>query len=238
MNKLKKCLNVLLQVLLAVCLFVFFASSAVFLTLACKPLYYLDMELLDIEEYSGFDNAEIKENYDALIDYNLPLTDGELIFPSENMMSETAKIHFEEVKDIFDLFKYMALVSIPLCICGIWYFESKKKKEYLLYTGILTLFLPTVLGAFIALNWEKVFLTFHEIAFDNDYWIFDPYEDQIIRILPSEFFMHCAVMIVSIVFIGGGICALLYFWRCRSYFFDKIKVLFQKKEKLENKKDS
>lgn len=211
MNK-GKWYHTALQCLLALAFFLLFVSSSVFLTLACKPLYYLDIELLDIEEHSGFEKEEIKANYNALIDYNLPLSDGELVFPSENMMSETAKIHFEEVKDIFDLFKVTALVMIPLCIAGVYYFYSKRTYRYLLYTGVTTLVLPTVLGTLIALNWEKVFLLFHEIAFDNDYWIFSYWEDQVIRILPSAFFMHCAIMIVALVFIGGGVCTFLYFF--------------------------
>ena len=211
MKWLKNRKDTILQALLALCLFLFFVSFSVFSTLACKPLYYFDIDFLEIEEYSGFEKEEIKANYDALIDYNLSLFDGELIFPSEGMMSETAKIHFEEVKDIFDLFKIVGLVMIPLCIAGVWYFYSKQKIDYLLYTGCITLALPSVLGTFIALNWERVFYIFHKIAFSNDYWIFDPYEDQVINILPSAFFMHCAVMIVGIVFLGGGVSTAIYF---------------------------
>jgi integral membrane protein (TIGR01906 family) len=211
MHAITKYKDTVLQLLLALCLFLLFVSVSVFFTLAFKPLYYFDIDFLDIEDYSGFEKQEIKDNYDALIDYNLPLSDGELVFPSEGMMSETAKIHFEEVKDLFDLFKIMGLVMIPLCIAGIWYFYSKRKIDYLLYTGCITLALPTILGTFIALNWERVFLIFHKLAFANDYWIFDPYEDQVINILPSDFFMHCAALIVGIVFLGGGISAAIYF---------------------------
>ena len=223
MSSKRKWYHVVLQILLATSLFLLFVSSSVFATLAFRPLYYLDIDLLDIEDYSGFEKEEIKANYDALIDYNLPLTDGELVFPSDNMMSETAKIHFEEVKDIFDLFKICALVMIPVCIAGIWYFESKKMRQYLLYTGSLTLILPAVVGGFIALNWQKVFLIFHEIAFDNDYWIFDPYEDGVINILPSDFFMHCAIMIVALVFLAGGVCTVLYFRHKRASIVRPIK---------------
>ena len=88
--------HVVLQILLATSLFLLFVSSSVFATLAFRPLYYLDIVLLDIEGYSGLENQEIKDNYDALNDNNLTLTDGELVFPSDKMKSETAKIHFEE----------------------------------------------------------------------------------------------------------------------------------------------
>ena len=208
--KSKKWYDTVFALLLALAMFLLFVSSSVFLTLAFRPLYYLDIKLLNIAETSGFEKEEIKANYDALIDYNLPLSDGELVFPSDNMMSETAQIHFEEVKDIFDLFKVMALVLLPVCIAGIYYFYIKKRTDYLLYTGIVTVTLPVVVGSLIALNWQKVFILFHEIAFDNDYWIFDPYEDLVITILPDAFFMHCAIMIISLVLLGGVACTALY----------------------------
>ena len=208
--KSKKWYDTVFALLLALAMFLLFVSSSVFLTLAFRPLYYLDIKLLNIAETSGFEKEEIKANYDALIDYNLPLSDGELVFPSDNMMSETAQIHFEEVKDIFDLFKVMALVLLPVCIAGIYYFYIKKRTDYLLYTGIVTVTLPVVVGSLIALNWQKVFILFHEIAFDNDYWIFDPYEDLVITILPDAFFMHCAIMIISLVLLSGGVCTALY----------------------------
>ena len=49
------------------------------------------------------------------------------------------------------------------------------------------------------MNWEWCFVTFHHIAFDNDYWIFDYTTDPVINILPDTFFMHCAIMILAIV---------------------------------------
>ena len=42
-------------------------SLAVVLTLACKPLYYLDIHALHIPETTGCTISEIKANYDAVI---------------------------------------------------------------------------------------------------------------------------------------------------------------------------
>lgn len=199
----------LLQVLLAALLFLFFLSSSVFLTLAFRPLYYIDIRALDIAEESGYDEDIIRENYDALIDYNLPLADGELSFPSLPM-SAHGKQHFEEVKDIFDAFKVLALICIPLCGVGIWYFHTARKKFYLPLTTGLTVALPLLGGLLIAANWEKVFVKFHELFFDNDYWIFDPSEDPVITILPDAFFMHCAVMILFLMIAGGVGCLIAF----------------------------
>ena len=62
----------------------------------------------------------------------------------------------------------------------------------------------------IALNWDQVFVTFHKLFFSNDYWIFDPRTDPVITILPDEFFLHCAVMILCMVVCGGAVCLAVY----------------------------
>ena len=62
----------------------------------------------------------------------------------------------------------------------------------------------------IALNWEKVFISFHELVFQNDYWLFDPVTDPVILVLPDEYFMHCAIMIIGIVLLGAGVSLGIY----------------------------
>ena len=73
---------------------------SVSLTVMFRPLYYFDIEHLQISEISGYTPQECRENYDALIDYNLLFGDKELVFPDMDMSRE-GRIHFEEVKDIF-----------------------------------------------------------------------------------------------------------------------------------------
>jgi len=53
------------------------------------------------------------------------------------------------------------------------------------------------LVALIAVNWHHAFVVFHEIFFDNDYWILDARVDLLINIVPYPFF------IATSVFIGG-----------------------------------
>ena len=99
--------NPILHPILALVLTLAIISVSVVLTLAFRPLYYLDISLLNIPEDSGYSREEIRENYDVLIDYNLSFGGGELEFPSL-AMSEPGRIHFEEVRDIFNIFKYAA----------------------------------------------------------------------------------------------------------------------------------
>lgn len=178
-------------------------------TLAFRPLYYHDMKLLEISAYSGYPETEIRENYDALIDYNMAWKDGDLTFPTLPM-SETGKIHFEEVKEIFDIFKYLAVFGSALGVVGIVFMAKKKEYRYLKMTAIVSCGLPVVLGVLVALFWDKVFVIFHELFFNNDYWIFDYRTDPIILLLPDEFFMHCALLIFGGVLFGAAVCLVSY----------------------------
>lgn len=184
-------------------------SLAVVLTLACKPLYYLDIHALHIPETTGYTISEIKANYDAVIDYSLSFGNAPLEFPTFPM-SEGGRIHFEEVKNIFNLFKYIAIFGTLTGAAGILRQRRKQSYGYLKLTAILTVALPAVIGATVALNWDWNFAAFHELAFNNDYWLFDPATDPIINILPDAYFLHCAVMILVLVILGSLICGLIY----------------------------
>ena len=197
------------SILLSLILTLTLISLAVVLTLACKPLYYLDIHALHIPGTTGYTISEIKANYDAVIDYSLSFGNAPLEFPTFPM-SEGGRIHFEEVKNIFNLFKYIAIFGTLTGAAGILRQRRKQSYGYLKLTAILTVALPAVIGATVALNWDWTFAAFHELAFNNDYWLFDPATDPIINILPDAYFLHCAVMILVLVILGSLICGLIY----------------------------
>ena len=197
------------QLFAAVALALFAISLAVVLTLNFKPLYYMDMKLMNLAEETGYSEEEIKENYDALIEYNSVFSDGVLEFPTLPM-SETGRIHFEEVRNVFVFFEAVLLpVTLLLSILLIWSLKGHKPL-YLKWAPWLMIGIPAVLGACIAINWDRVFVLFHEIVFNNDYWIFHPSTDPIILLLPDVFFLHCACMILGLVILASVGCYLKY----------------------------
>lgn len=194
----------------AIALMLFIISAAVTITLNFRPLFYFDIDYLDIEAQSGFSKEDIRKNYDALIDYNSMLNHDTLEFPTLPM-SEGGRIHFEEVKQIFVAIEYIFIASgiiglafLLLLIC--------KFKEFLFLklASILTIAIPAVLAILISINWEAAFVTFHHIFFNNDYWLFYPDKDPVILMLPDEFFFHCAAMILILVILGSLISFMIY----------------------------
>lgn len=193
------------DIFLAIMLMIFIISFAVVFTVFFKPLYYFDINYLNIDQISGLDAETIKENYRILINYQSIFYQGTLSLP-DFVMSDSGRIHFEEVKRIFEAIQVMmvisGLISIPMTI------KKIKEKEYrfLRLTGLITIIVPTVLGFLAALDFERAFVLFHQIVFRNDYWIFDYRTDPVITILPEMFFMHCFMLIVVIVCLLAIIC--------------------------------
>ena len=207
----------LFQVLLGLILCLFIISVSVTVTLNFRPLYYADIHLLNIPETSGRSEEDIRANYDALIDYNSFFNREPLSFPTCTM-SESGRIHFEEVKHIFDLFGWMIIITLPFVMGGVILTRIWHRYLWIGLAGIFSIVLPVLLGIMIAVNWNYVFVTFHQLVFNNDYWIFDETTDPVITILPDTFFMHCALMIFALIIIGSILCLLI----CR-YLFRKRK---------------
>lgn len=166
---------------------------AVSITVWFRPLYYLDMKLLDIPEESGYSEEICRENYDVLIDYNVIGGPSELKFP-DMPMSEHGRIHFEEVKRIFVFMQVEALAGIAVLVAV--YFR-RREKGWMHMTGFVTVAIAAAVLLAVVIDWEWAFETMHSLLFDNDYWLFNPKTDPVIKILPDEFFMHCGIMIIG-----------------------------------------
>lgn len=171
-----------------------------------KPIYYFDVEYLDIPEKSGYTKEQCIENYDVLIDYNLIYGAEELEFP-DMQMSENGRIHFEEVKAIFVPAQWISCAGILLIILMIYkcrdfrWLRAAASSSAVICIAVLTA---------VVVDWEWAFETIHAIFFRNDYWIFNSETDPIIKILPDTFFMHCGIMIAAIVLIINVAFEIIY----------------------------
>ncbi|MCD7813305.1 MAG: TIGR01906 family membrane protein [Lachnospiraceae bacterium] len=220
------------NLLLALAGFLFLISFSVTLVLNLREIYYFDIGYLNLESETGYSEEVIRANYDALIDYNLLIKDvDELEFP-DFPMSENAATHFREVKQIFVAlqvtFFVTGVILAVFCVATVvWRKRFSKRKpsgkkekkqrsrlaanmEALKLLSVFAFAIPVVLGILAAVNWDSFFTRFHEIFFQNDYWLFDPVTDPVILILPDAFFAHCAAAILLILFLGGILTGILY----------------------------
>ena len=182
---------------------------AVTITLNFKPLYYNDIVTLDISGRSGLPVSEIRENYDELIRYNSFTGPKQLKFPTLTM-SEAGRIHFSEVKTIFLIVESVGIVALIAGVILTVILRKSGNYEYLKWTAIFTVLLPTVLGTLVAISWSRFFVLFHKVMFNNDYWIFDAATDPVITILPDAFFMHALIMMIVLALGAALFCLCRY----------------------------
>ena len=90
-------------------------------------MYYFDIDYLHISETTGLSVDVIRHNYDVLIQYQSLFYQGTLNLP-DFVMSNSGRIHFEEVKRIFEIIQITCFVS------GLWslimVYRRLKQKEY------------------------------------------------------------------------------------------------------------
>ncbi len=177
-----------------------FIILSVYFTLLFKPLYYTDINVLNIEASTNINKEDLKANYDYLITYLTNNKTEEFNLPTLPS-SDHGKIHFKEVKVIFDKLKVMLVFSVLISMLGIFINKRKKKIKYLLTSSIVLIVLPITLLIPFLINFDRSFTIFHEIFFNNDYWLFDPSTDPIITILPQDFFFHCSLLIIFCIII-------------------------------------
>lgn len=197
------------DIFLALVLTVFIISLAVVITVFFKPLYYFDIQYLKISENTGLSPDVIRHNYDVLIQYQSLFYQGALNLP-DFAMSSSGRIHFEEVKRIFEAIQIVCLITGMISLVMMVLRFRQKEYHFLQLTSLFSVGIPLVIGFLAAIDFNKAFVIFHQIVFRNDYWIFDEVTDPVITILPEAFFMHCFMMIIGIVLVISGILYLIY----------------------------
>ncbi|CCL36644.1 TIGR01906 family membrane protein [Clostridioides difficile] len=198
-----------LNVLFSVCISIVIIVGVINFTVGFKQLYYFDIDYLNISELSGLSKDDIKLNYDYLIDYNLNKNVSEFKLPTLKS-SPQGKIHFEEVRNIFQNINKLAKLLLVVSLVGIILSVKNKNIKILKTTSITLIIMPLLLTVPILLNFEKSFIIFHKLLFRNDYWIFNPDLDPVINMLPEEFFFHSGMMILILILLVSILLFVMY----------------------------
>lgn len=204
------------DILTSISFLVFIFSTAIVFTLFFKPLYYFDINHLNLVEKTGYTLKQIKDNYQILINYQSIFYQGELVF-KDFIMSTNGRIHFIEVKRIFEIIQVIWIISTITTAILITYQIKHKEYRFFKLTSKLTIIIPLIVIMIVLIDFEHVFILFHKLCFNNDYWIFNIYTDPIINILPETFFMHAVILIVVIILLFGLITKYIY-----SYYEKKV----------------
>ena len=200
----------LLSLLCALCVFFFLLTASIGLPIYVRPFYYAHIDAFELERVSGYSEAEIREAYDEVLDYlTLP---GKEFSTGVLPHSAEGKAHFEDCKVLFDL-NASILIGSGLALAVLFFLRKKwgpyriGKHSAAFWAAVLSLTAPIMIGCLAALDFDRAFVIFHSIFFPGKTnWVFDWYADPIIRVLPQEFFMDCAILIgVGLITMAVGI---------------------------------
>lgn len=195
--------NAILTGLLGFFIVILIITFSIGLPIYVRPFYYYQVDALDIPSYSGADRETIIEAYDELMDYlTIP---GNEFGTGDFKYSEEGKSHFVDCKVLFDLNLYAFIISmvgavILLILSGAGVFELCRPfgMNIAFSSGLFTLLGFALIGGLVATDFSKAFTIFHQIFFPGKTnWYFSWFEDEIIRILPQDFFMNCAILIFA-----------------------------------------
>ncbi len=197
-----KLLTGLLSVLTA--LLVLTGSIAV--PLLCRPFYYAHIDTFGLTGY-GVSVEQIKRAYNEMMDFCLGLRPdfavGELAF------SQSGMEHFVDVRKLFLLDLLVLGLSVLALVILLVVCRRKKvcaapiKGRGPGFWGAIGLGMSfLVVGGLAAVDFDRAFVVFHSIFFPGKTnWIFDWRTDPIILLLPQDFFMNCAILILALVLV-------------------------------------
>ncbi|MBR2343783.1 MAG: TIGR01906 family membrane protein [Clostridia bacterium] len=199
--------NKICTVILGVAVAVMILTFSIGLPIYFRPFYYWQIEPLDIPFYTDKTVEEIRAGYDEVLDY-LTLPGGEFGAGSF-AFSEEGAAHFADCKVLFNLNFFAFLISSAAVILLVILARRGRVALWRPFgldipffsgAGVLGAFL--LIGAVVAADFDTAFAVFHAIFFPGkDNWLFDPATDEIIGAMPEEFFMNCAILIVSSIII-------------------------------------
>ncbi len=204
---------------LTICWMCFILTVSIAVPLVFRGFYYMQIDSLNLVEETGYSKEEIVEAFDDMMDFCLfggEFSTGTLKW------SEDGKSHFEDVAKLFRLDFIVLFISGSGILIG-YYLKKKKNILPMPFYGYGPKYWGSILlgNVFIIIDliWARkyiaAFTIFHQIFFPGKTnWLFNPKTDEIINILPEEFFMNCAILIVVVMVI---FCAAMIIIERRQY---------------------
>ena len=199
--------NLILTIIFAIAVFLLIITASIALPIYLRFFYYLQIEPLGLPKSTGYDYQTIKAAYDEVLDFlTLPSAPfGTGVFK----YTESGMAHFYDCKVLFDLNTSVLIISAMIAV--VLLILNKKKVIKLCRPFNMSIAFISAVSIFaffgmliilVCLDFDAAFIAFHHIFFPGkDNWLFDPRYDQILRILPQDFFMNCAILIASSIVI-------------------------------------
>lgn len=200
--------NKIATIIFGIGVFFFIIAFSIGLPIYFRPFYYMQIEPLNLPLYTGESYQTIKEAFDQVMNF--------LVLPNQEFgtgvfkFNQSGMEHFVDCKVLFDI-NSTALIISSLIIIATLILQKKKiislsKPFGMSVSFISAISIFVVIFVIVALvgivGFSNAFTVFHHIFFPGkDNWLFDPYDMEVINILPQQFFLNCAILIGASILI-------------------------------------
>lgn len=197
---------------------------------AYSPSFYQrQFQRLQVAENSGLDERDLAEGASLVRGY-LQGQRADLYLPVrvhgqvQPLFTPREQAHLEDVRGLLEQGRRWQAGALAVLLLALALAVRVRKAPWwdtvLLMLGrgaALSLLLLALAGLMLALDFERWFLWFHLVSFDNDFWRLDPRHHLMIRMFPQPFFVAAAADTVRGVVLGLGILAAGSWWMRRRY---------------------
>ena len=112
--------------------------------------------------------------------------------------------HMADVQELFRLAKWVLVLggmALPLLGLSLWRMGRGLLRG--IRKGLIVILaLVGIVAIWAAVDFNRLFILFHQIAFTNDLWLLNPRTDLLIRLMPIEFFVSYAALIGGLWLLG------------------------------------
>lgn len=113
----------------------------------------------------------------------------------ENFYSARERLHLIDVKNLINLVNIQFYIFLTVVIAISFILYSKKHRQFILQSfkigSIFTILSIILLWLSSKINFDLIFLKFHYLSFNNDYWLL-PEDSNLTKLFPQQFFADFA----------------------------------------------
>lgn len=127
---------------------------------------------------------------------------------SQKLFNQKELLHMQDIRALIHL-GTIILTAGALFLAFLLIFYAKSKKIRLLtralYKSCMAMFLLIIfLGLWAVIDFNSLFIVFHQLLFTNDLWLLNPLKDRLIQLMPLDFFVQYAkTLILSYLLLLG-----------------------------------
>jgi integral membrane protein (TIGR01906 family) len=158
---------------------------------------------------TGLDDPQLQRIADAFITY-FQAPPGQLQMQvtafgqSRPLFNEREVAHMQDVQALVQFFFRMQIVAAAVVVLRLVFTVALDRggvpigREMLISVGLMLVAIAVV-GAFAVINFDAFWTLFHQIAFRNGDWQFDPERDYLIMLFPEPFWFTGTIRFVSLI---------------------------------------